>query len=44
MNDTFLSIGNATAVAGWEIRVGFCRYPQQGKGHVLPQIFAVQRK
>lgn len=32
MNDTFPSIGNATGFAGWEIRVGLCRFPATGRG------------
>lgn len=32
MNDTFLSIENATGVAGWEIRAGLCRFPPTGRG------------
>lgn len=32
MNDTFLSIENATGVAGWEIRAALCRFPPTGRG------------
>lgn len=32
MNDTFLSIENATGVAGWEIRAGLCIFPPTGRG------------
>uniref|UniRef100_A0A3B4T1N0 Uncharacterized protein n=1 Tax=Seriola dumerili TaxID=41447 RepID=A0A3B4T1N0_SERDU len=32
MNDTFLSIENARRFAGWEIRVGLCRFPLTGRG------------
>lgn len=32
MNDTFLSIENATGVSGWEIRAGLCRFPPTGRG------------
>lgn len=32
MNDTFLSIENATGVAGWEIRVALCRFPPTARG------------
>jgi len=44
MNDTFLSIENATGVAGREIRAGPCRFPPTGSGHVLPRTFDLQRK
>lgn len=32
MNDTFLSIEDTTAVAGWEISAGLCRFPLTGRG------------
>lgn len=44
MNDTFLSIENATGVAGWEIRAGLPRFPLTGWGaHLTTCLLAIKK-
>ena len=44
MNDTFLSIENATGVAGRGIRAGLCRFPPTGRGARLATRLWCRRK